>query len=101
MASEKTSVLIVSGMIGGLLASASTVSGAQRKRQFSSVNGPAGRSPSIRVKKEEKASQKYNSRIGRVKRRRTTYGSALDRPRLSAPAAGGPAEAGGSGWRAC
>ena len=43
----------LSGMIGGLLRSCSTLSGAQRKRQFSSVNGPVGHRPSIRVKNDE------------------------------------------------
>src|SRR5712692_2820530 len=54
---EKMSVLMVSGMIGGLNRNASTVSGAQRKRQFSSVNAPIGVSPSMRGKNEPYSSQ--------------------------------------------
>src|SRR5688572_4738187 len=49
----KMKVLIVSGMIGDLNRSASTVSGAHRKRQFSMVKGVTGRKPSIRRKKDE------------------------------------------------
>jgi hypothetical protein len=45
------------------------------------------------VKKEEKKSQRYSTRIGRVKSMRKTYGSAREMARLHALATGKSAEA--------